>query len=71
MAFCLLVATALALWFVAAQPDRAPRLLGSLRARRPGAGVGAGPVAVATTAPPVVRGVGRFARERTAPPKRL
>ena len=73
MAFCLLVATGLALWFVAAQPDRAPRLLGSLRARRPGGeiGTGAGALAVATTAPPVIRGLGRFARERTGPPKRL
>jgi hypothetical protein len=67
MAFGLLVATGLALFYVSAQPERAPRLLGSLGARGrvggSGANVGAGDAAAG--------GLGRFARPRTAPPRRL
>lgn len=73
LAFCLLVATGLALWFVSAQPDRAPRLLGSVGVRRPApAGDGGlGATARHAPVPPPIRGIGRFARERTAPPNRL
>lgn len=79
MAFCLLVATGLALFYLSAQPDRAPRLLGPLASgARKLAGQGpasqppalAGAAVAARTAGPV-RGIGRFARERSGPPKRL
>ncbi|HMC40112.1 MAG TPA: hypothetical protein VKI19_10655, partial [Acidimicrobiales bacterium] len=61
MAVGLLVATGLALFRLAAQPVRAPRSL--LRGALPGE------VAVAVSHP--VRGIGRFARPRPAPPKRI
>lgn len=64
MAFCLLVALGLTAWFLAAQQDRAPRLLGPLAARmRPAGAAAEGPAAV--------RGLGRFARPRSTPPRRL
>lgn len=72
MAFCLLVVTGLVLFFLSAQPDRAPRLLGPLTSRvraLTGAVPAAEPAPAAAGGP--VRGVGRFARERNAPPRRL
>lgn len=65
LAVTTLLAIGAALWRLANQPQRAPRLLGS---------VGGAAAAAAATAAPVVatsdrpRGVGRFARARTAPP---
>lgn len=70
MAFCLLVATGLALFFLAAQPDRAPKLLGPLSARVRGPAK-APDGRAGTPSPAVIGGLGRFARERTAPPTRL
>lgn len=72
MAFCLLVVTGLVLFFLSAQPDRAPRLLGPLTSRvraLTGTVSAAEPAPAAAGGP--VRGVGRFARERNAPPRRL
>ncbi len=72
MAFCLLVMTGLALFFLSSQPERTPRVLGPLASRVTGgrSRPESGPVPVPAAAPPV-RGIGRFARERTAAPKRL
>jgi hypothetical protein len=74
MAFGLLVATGLALFFLAAQPDRVPRLLGPLGATKLGGSIDSGRIdggPVDGGHPGVVRGVGRFARLRTTPPRRL
>jgi hypothetical protein len=64
VAVALLVVIGAALWRLAAQPQRAPRLLGSVGGAA--AAAAPSPVAVARTSRP--RGVGRFARPREAPP---
>ena len=63
MAVGLMVAIGAAMWWLASQPQRAPRLLGSLGgAKKAEAEVSA---ITRTTKP---RGIGRFARHREAPP---
>lgn len=65
MAVGVLLAIGVAFWWLASQPERAPRLLGSLGA----AARTADPApAAARVAAVRIRGVGRFARPRTAPP---
>jgi len=61
----LLAAIGAALWWLGGQPERAPRLLGSVGGRAATA-----EFAVAAVERPV-RGVGRFARPRTAPATRI
>lgn len=56
-----LLAMGAGLWLFGGQPIRHPRLLGAL----------AGDAAVVTDAAATGRGIGRFQRERTAPPHRL
>jgi hypothetical protein len=69
MAFGLLVILMLALVGLAARPERVPRLLGSVgAARRATAPTAPGAVPVVATA---AGGIGRFARPRTGPPRRL
>lgn len=62
MAVCVLVLTGIALFVLAGRPARPPRKLGAFAS----AGDGAGGVQ-----PAVVGGLGRFARARFAPPKRI
>ena len=62
MAVLLLFALGGALFWLGSRPDRAPRLIGTLRAESE-------PVTTETTLRP--RGVGRFVRPRTAAPQRL
>jgi len=50
--------------------QRAPRLLGGAARHAAGAATAA-PVAVAMAAPVAVRGLGRFAKERTTAPRPL
>jgi hypothetical protein len=59
-----LAAIGAALWWLSSRPQRAPRLLGS---------VGGGAAAAEAPAPttPPVRGLGRFARPRTLPPRAI
>lgn len=69
----LLVDAGLVLYLFGSEQERAPRLLGSVAARRARAAP-AEPAAGAATdeaAQGEVRGIGRFARARTAPPRRL
>jgi hypothetical protein len=61
MAVAVLAALGLGLWFLADRPTRVPRLLGSLGGEVPLAAAEDGPV----------RGIGRFARPREAPPHPL
>lgn len=65
MAVSLMLAIGAAFWWLASQPERAPRLLGSLgsAARSANPAPAAGRVAAARP-----RGVGRFARPRSQPP---
>ncbi|HUF33265.1 MAG TPA: hypothetical protein VMN58_08685 [Acidimicrobiales bacterium] len=66
-----LMAIAGALFWLGSQPVRAPRLLGSLG----GSGTAAAAAATTTAEASIIsapsRGIGRFARPRTAPPTRL
>lgn len=65
LAIVTLGAIGAALWWLSTQPQRAPRLLGSVGG---GATVVTAAVPQTTTA---VRGLGRFARPRTAPPRAI
>lgn len=63
----LLLALAGGLFWLSSQPVRAPRLIGGAAA-----GGGAVPVSVPVPVEPATtRGIGRFRRDRTAPPERL
>lgn len=64
----ILVDVGVVLFLFGSDLERAPRLLGSVAARRAGP-VPAAPAALEGQAE--VRGIGRFARPRTAPPRRL
>lgn len=62
LAMVILLAMGGGLWWLSGQPIRQPRLLGAL---------GGGAVPVVATTSETGRGIGRFRRERTAPPNRL
>ena len=66
MAVSVLLTMGVALWYVGGQPSRAPRLLGSLGS------ASAAPAAAPIGASPIRSGgIGRFAKPRSGPPRRL
>jgi len=66
-----MVDAALVLWLFASDPERPPRLLGSMAARRRDRGATATEQGGEIEDGPEVRGIGRFARARTGPPRAL